>query len=73
MTFDQAIAEVENRPRNINLQWFISKWNDGYIIHPSSYIKRHPETQYVYSTGDINRKWFVLYNEKENKFKHFVL
>lgn len=72
MTLEEAIAEVNTRSRNINLQWVVSKWNDGYIIHSSNFIKRHPEVEYVYSTGDMTRNWELEYNKQEKKFKHVI-
>lgn len=72
MTLKEAITEVNTRSRNINLQYFISKWNDGYIIHSSFHMKRHPETEFVYSTGEINKVWSVVYDEKDKQFRHII-
>lgn len=72
MTLKQAIKEVESRPRNINLQWFISKWNTGYIIHCSSYMKRNSHIKFVYSTGDLGKVWKVVYDNERKVFTHIV-
>jgi len=74
MTLGEAIEEVHKRSGNINLQWFISKWNDGYIIHHSTYMKRFPDTEYVYTTGDGNfdKSWYVEFSKDEKRFKHVV-
>ena len=52
MTLKEAIKEVLKRPRNSNLEFYICKWNDGYIIHSTSYMLRFPDTVYVYSTAE---------------------
>lgn len=72
MTLKEAIAEANNRSRNINLQWFVCKWNKGYCINSSNHMKRFPNTKYVFCTGDTNRIWRVFYDEKEKKTKHIV-
>lgn len=72
MNLEEAIACAENRSRNINLHWFVCEWNDGYIIHSTGHMLRHPEIKYVWSTGDINKVWRVYYDEKEKIFKHII-
>lgn len=72
MTLQEAVFLVNKRSCNINLQWFICKWNDGYIIHSTTYMKRFPNTNYVYSTGSLNKKWDVVYSPTEKRFKHIV-
>lgn len=74
MTFEEAIKHVNTRSSNINLQWFIVKWNDGYIIHSTSYMKRFPDTKYVYTTGDgnLHKSWYVEFDKEEKRFKHKV-
>jgi hypothetical protein len=72
MTLKEAKKEVNSRSMNANLQYFISEWNDGYIIHCSSYMRRHPDTEFVYSTGPLDRTWEVVYSEKEKRFKHVI-
>jgi hypothetical protein len=74
MTLEEAINEVHKRSGNINLQWFIEKWNDGFIIHSTSHMKRYPDTKYVYTTGDgnINKSWYVEFDKEEKRFKHKV-
>lgn len=54
MTIKEAIKEANSRPTNAGLNYYVSKWNNGYIIHPTSYMERHPSTIYVYST--LNKK-----------------
>lgn len=72
MTLKEAIYECNNRSRNINLHWFVSKWNNGYIIHSSSYMRRFPDTKYVYSTGPFNQEWYLEYNHNTGKFSHRI-
>jgi len=72
MTLEEAIKYATSRSTNINLQYFISEWNDGYIIHSTSHMKRHPDTPFVYCTGDPNKQWYVVYDEKAKAFKHIV-
>lgn len=72
MTLQEAISQVNKRSCNANLQWFICKWNNGYIIHSTSYMKRFPDTKFVYSTGPLERQWDVVYNSKERRFKHVI-
>ena len=52
MSLEEAIEIVSRRPKNENLHWFICKWNDGFIIHSSSHIKRFPNTEYLYTTDE---------------------
>jgi hypothetical protein len=74
MTFQEAVKHVNSRSGNINLQWFVCEWNDGYIIHSSTYMRRYPDTKYEYTTGDgnINKSWYVEFDKKEKRFKHIV-
>ncbi len=72
MTLKEAIKECDDRPRNMNLHWFVCEWNDGYIIHSSTYMKRFPDTKYVYSTGPFDQEWYVDYNHNTGKFLHKV-
>lgn len=59
MTKKEAIKEANSRPRNAVLQWYVCKWNDGYCINSSSYMKRFPDTPYVYKTpGNIANNRF---------------
>lgn len=71
MTLCEAIKRAKNYSGNINLQWFVCKWNDGYIIYSSTYMRRFPDTKFVYSTGKL-RTWKVMYDEKQKRFKHLV-
>ena len=50
MTIKEAMKEVNSRPTNSALNYYVSKWNNGYIIHPTSYMERNYGTIYVYST-----------------------
>lgn len=50
MTLKQAIKLAKAKPVNENLYYCVGKWNDGYIIHSSTYMKRHPKTEIFYST-----------------------
>lgn len=72
MNLREAIKEVNGRSRNANLQWFVSKWNEGYIIHSSTYMRRFPDTKFVYSTGELNQVWDLVYDKEEKKFKHVI-
>jgi hypothetical protein len=72
MTLRESIKEVNSRSRNANLQWFVSVWNDGYIIHSSTYMRRFPDTKFVYSTGELNQVWDLVYDKKEKKLKHVI-
>lgn len=72
MNLQEAIKEANNRSRNANLQWIVSKWNDGYIIHSSSFLKRFPNTIFVYSTGPIDMIWDISYDKEEKRFKHII-
>jgi hypothetical protein len=74
MTLEEAIKEVNTRSGNINHQWFIAKWNDGHIIHSTSYMKRFPNTEYLYTTGDGNleKSWYVEFDKEEKRFKHRI-
>lgn len=72
MTLEEAIKEVDGRSRNINLQWFVCEWNEGFCINSSSHMRRFPDTKYVYSTGDLNKSWKVVYSVKEKRFKHVI-
>jgi len=56
---------------NINLQYFVCEWNDGYIVHSSSYMRKHSDVEYVYATGEL-KTWRVAYDEKEKRFRHIV-
>lgn len=71
MTLCQAIKEAKGRARNMNLHWFVCKWNAGYIIHSSAHLRRHPDTEFVYSTGPL-QTWSVIYCVQEYKFKHVI-
>ena len=73
MNLNEAILEANSRSRNINLQWFVSKWNDGYIIHSTAYMKRFPDTEYVYTTGtgNISIEW-TLKIDNHGKTKHII-
>lgn len=73
MTLDEAIKHVNTLSGNVNLQWFICEWNDGYIIHSSSYMRQFPDTKWIYKTGDFNQHWNVKYCEKTKRFKHVVV
>jgi hypothetical protein len=72
LTLEEAISHANSRSRNINLQWFVCPWNDGYIVHSSSHLKRHPDIEYVYCTGDPNLIWMIAFDETEKAFKHTV-
>lgn len=72
MTLKEAIIEAESRSRNVNLHWFVSKWNEGYIIHSSNYMKRFPNTEYVYSTGQLNKFWDIVYDKDLRRFIHVI-
>lgn len=74
MNFKEAVKHANSFSRNINLQYFVCKWNDGYIVHSSSHIRRHPDTKFEYTTGDgnINKSWYVAFDKKEKRFKHIV-
>lgn len=72
MNLREAKKEANSRSRNANLQWFVSKWNKEYIIHSSSYMKRFPNTEFVYSTGVLNQVWDIHYDKEEKKFKHVI-
>lgn len=72
MTLKQAISTVNKRSRNINLHWFICKWNNGYIIHSSTYMRHFPDTEYVYSTGPLNKIWELEYRKDLKRFIHVV-
>ena len=50
MTLDEAIKEANNRPTNQNLNYFVCKWNDGYCVNSSAYMKRNSHIEYVHST-----------------------
>jgi hypothetical protein len=71
MTLEEAIVIVNLRPRNVNLQWIVYKFNDGYAIGSSSYYKRHPDIEYEYATGDLNRIW--KRQEIDGKLIHVVI
>lgn len=55
MTLEQAIEIARKKPTNENLHWFVGKWNDGYIIYSSTYMKRNPGVKYVYSTLETKK------------------
>lgn len=55
MTLDEAIKIADSKPKNQNLHWYVSEWNDGFIIHSSTYMKMHPEVDYIYSTTEDDR------------------
>jgi len=71
MTLCQAIKSAKSRARNINLQWFVCKWNDEYIVHSSTHLRQHPDTKIIYSTGPL-QTWKIIYCVEEYKFKHVV-
>jgi len=50
MTKSEAIEAADSKPRNENLRYYVCKWNNGYIIHCSSYMKRNPHIKYIYKT-----------------------
>jgi hypothetical protein len=50
MTKREAIKLANSKPRNQRLQYYVIKWGRGYALAPSSYMKRHPDTEYVYVT-----------------------
>jgi hypothetical protein len=56
MTLDEAIENVIDRPRNKNLHYYVCKWNTGYCINTSSYMKRNPHVKFVYSTEKLPDK-----------------
>lgn len=72
MTLEEAIINAMSRSRNINLQWFVCEWNNGYCINSSSHMRRFPDTTYVYSTGPLNQSWNIIYDESEKIFKHII-
>ena len=43
-------------PAFSKLHYYVAPWNDGYIVHPDSHIKRHPDIEWVYNTKE---KWAV--------------
>lgn len=73
MTLKQAKYFVNNvYSKNINLQWFICKWNSGYIIHSSSYMRRFPDAKYMYSTGPLEKTWETSYSKEHERFIHKI-
>lgn len=72
MTLKEAIKNVESRSRNINLNWFVCKWNDGYIIHNTTFMLKHQECLSAYNTGDLNKVWTISFDENTKNFKHVV-
>ena len=80
MTLAEAISSINTRSSNINLQWFILKWNDGYCVVSASYIKRFPNTKFIFAgskngekpTEFLNLVWSLEYDRKEDRFKHVV-
>ena len=70
MTLEEAINEINKRSINICLHWYVCKWNDDYIIHSSTYMKKFPETSYVYATGHFNNSWDIIYSLEHKTFKH---
>lgn len=73
MTLEEAISHANSLSRNVNLHWFVCKWNEGYIVHSTSYMRRFPDTPFVYSTGPIYQVWQIVYNTKEKRFKHIII
>lgn len=63
MNLNEAINFAERKFKNgggfSGVVYYISPWNNGYIIHPESYIKRNPETIIVYDTKSkkIKKLW----------------
>lgn len=35
-------------------------------------MKRFPDTEYAYCTGDTKKIWRIFYDKSENRFKHIV-
>ena len=73
MTLEEAIEEANSRSTNFNLNYYVHKWNDGYAIAPTSYVKKFPNIEYVYSTGgDLDKEWIFGYDKVTNKRKHMI-
>lgn len=72
MTLEEAKERLKNYSGNINLQWFVCKWNGGYIIHSSNHMRQHPNTPYVYSTGNFKQIWTARYDESIRAYRHVV-
>jgi hypothetical protein len=56
MILEEAIKEASSRPRNVNLQFYVCKWNDGYCINQTSHMLRHPDEEYVWSTEILEKQ-----------------
>ena len=67
MNLKEAIKEANSRPTNTGLNYYVSKWNDGYIIHPTSYMERHSGTVYIYSTLKKQNDKIISGNAKFNR------
>lgn len=50
MTRKEAIEVANSRPRGYDLQWGVYKSNNEYVIAPASFMKRHPDMDYIYIT-----------------------
>lgn len=48
LTKEEAIKLVNSKPKNNWLHYYVCKWNDGYCINDSTYMKRNPNVKYVY-------------------------
>ena len=71
MTLDKAIQIVNSRSRNINLQWIVYKFNNECAICSSSYYKRNLNIEILYTTGDINRVWYMA--RIDDKLIHTII
>lgn len=70
MTLQEAIDVINTRSRNLNLQWFAYKWNDGYAICTGEFVIKH-NIKYEYGTGDPKVKW-SLSRDFNGKSSHIV-
>ncbi len=69
MTLKEAIKIVNSRSRNINLQWFVYKFNKGYAIATSNEVIKH-NIDYVYGTGDPQKNWKIHTDNKGKRTHH---
>ncbi len=50
MTLEEAITWADSHVRNEVLNYYVLKYNTGYCVVSTSYIKRHNITEWIYTT-----------------------
>lgn len=76
MNLKEAIAWAERdtislfgRGGGSKLAYYVCPWNDEYVVHCNSYMKRNPDVKWVYNTID---KEVVIENLREGEYEEYL-